>query len=55
MLYYVPTSGGDHAHPAPPHQRQSDHQRELGPGRAGRHGDDAQQTGAGDDPIQAQL
>ena len=48
-------SGWNHAHTAPSHQRQSHHQRELGPGREGRHGDDAQQTGAGDDTVQAQL
>ena len=37
-------SGWDYAHPAAAHQRQPHHQRELGPGREGRHGDDAQQV-----------
>ena len=43
VIRYPP--GRDHAHPAPTHQRQSHHQRELGPRREGRHGDDAQQVG----------
>ena len=36
--------GGSDAHPAAAHQRLARHQRELGPRRPGRHGDDAQQN-----------
>ena len=37
------------------HVRQPRHQRELGPGREGRHGDDAQQNSAGGHALQALL
>ena len=48
-------SGWDHAHPAAAHQRQPHHQRELGPGREGRHGDDAQQNRTRRSSIQTLL
>ena len=44
-----------HAHPAPSHERLPGHQRELGPGREGRHGDDAQQNRTRRSSIQTLL
>ena len=43
------------AYSAPPHQRLPRHQRELGPGREGRHGDDAQQNCSRRSSIQTFL
>ena len=43
------------AHPAPSHERLAGHQRELGPGREGRHGDDAQQNRTRRSSIQTLL
>ena len=38
-------SGWNHAYPVAPHLREPHHQRELGPWREGRHGDDVEQVG----------
>ena len=42
--FVIVTAGWNYAHPAAPHFGQPHYQRELGPGRQGRHGDDAQQA-----------
>ena len=51
----VPVLSRPHAHPAPPHERLPGHQRELGPGREGRHGDYAQQNRTRRSSIQTLL
>ena len=51
----VPVLCGSDAHPAVAHLGQPRHQRELGPGRAGRHGDDAQQDRPGGHALQTLM
>lgn len=51
----VPVLRGVDAYPAAPHLRQPRHQRELGPRRQGRHGDDAQPDSAGGHALQALM
>ena len=51
----LPVLSRTDAHPAAPHIRLARHQRELGPGREGRHGDDAQQNRTRRSSIQTLL
>ncbi len=51
----VSVHGWADAHPAAAHVRVAGHQRELGPRREGRHGDDAQQDRPGGHALQALL